>query len=56
LNDSKNERGSSKDRHENIGYGKIGFQTLRKWAVDSRLEGIPKILETPVPENGKFPY
>ena len=28
LNDSKNERGARKDRHENIGYGKIGFDVL----------------------------
>ena len=28
VNDSKNERGAHKDRHENIGYGHIGFDTL----------------------------
>ncbi len=28
LNDSKNEIGSHKDRHENIGYGTIGYDTL----------------------------
>ena len=47
LNDSKNPRGSHKDRHENIGLGTIGFETLEKWAADPRLAGIPKILETP---------
>ena len=30
VNDSKNEMGSHKDRHENIGFGKIGFETLLK--------------------------
>jgi deoxyribonuclease-4 len=30
LNDSKNKQGASKDRHENIGYGKIGFSNLVK--------------------------
>ena len=28
INDSKNVISSHKDRHENIGYGKIGFDTL----------------------------
>lgn len=47
LNDSKNEMASHKDRHENIGYGTIGFATLEKWVSDPRLAAIPKILETP---------
>lgn len=47
LNDSKNECGSRKDRHENIGYGKIGFKTLLKVFNDKRFITIPKILETP---------
>ena len=28
INDSKNERGARKDRHENIGFGHIGFKAL----------------------------
>lgn len=47
LNDSKNEIGSHKDRHENIGFGTIGFDNLYKVATNKRLENIPKILETP---------
>ena len=47
LNDSMNIIGAHKDRHENIGYGKIGFQTLHKWVTHSKLQDIPKILETP---------
>lgn len=47
LNDSKTYRGSHKDRHENIGYGGIGYQTLRGYAHHPRLSHIPKILETP---------
>ena len=47
LNDSKNPRGSHKDRHENVGEGKIGFETLEKWLKNPRLEGIPFELETP---------
>ena len=47
INDSKNPRGSRKDRHENIGYGTIGFTTLCSIVNNDRLKGIPKILETP---------
>ena len=52
INDSKNEIGSHKDRHENIGLGTIGFDTLIKIIYDERFKNIPKILETPyVTEN-----
>lgn len=47
INDSKNIRGASKDRHENIGFGEIGFETISKFCYDERFADIPKILETP---------
>ena len=47
VNDSKNVRGSGKDRHENIGYGTIGFDNLISVIYNERIENIPKILETP---------
>ena len=47
INDSKNEIGSHKDRHENIGVGTIGFNTLINIIYHPKLENIPKILETP---------
>ena len=47
VNDSKNERNAHKDRHENIGYGTIGFENLLKVIYHPLLENIPKILETP---------
>ena len=47
INDSKNEMGSHKDRHANIGIGNIGFATLLDVIYNKRLENIPKILETP---------
>ena len=47
INDSKNELGSHKDRHENIGYGTIGFDNMIKIIYNKRIENIPKILETP---------
>lgn len=55
LNDSKNIRFSHKDRHENIGYGTIGFDNILKWAYEPRLTFIPKILETPY-IGDKMPY
>lgn len=47
INDSKNVIGSHKDRHENIGYGTIGFDNLIKVIYHEKLKDIPKILETP---------
>ena len=55
INDSKNIIGSHKDRHENIGYGMIGFNNLIKIIYNKKLENIPKILETPYID-GKAPY
>lgn len=60
INDSKNERGASKDRHENIGYGHIGFDALNYIVHHPQLTTIPKILETPYvgedKKNKKPPY
>ncbi len=57
VNDSKNPINSHKDRHDNIGYGTIGFDTLNKVVHNKRLEGIPFILETPwVNRNEKDEY
>ncbi len=47
VNDSKNESGSHKDRHANIGFGNIGFDNLMKVIYHEKLKNIPKILETP---------
>ncbi len=47
INDSKNERGASKDRHANLGYGYIGFDILNQIVHHPRLDNIVKILETP---------
>ena len=47
INDSKNIIGSHKDRHENIGIGNIGFDTLINIIYNDKLKNIPKILETP---------
>ena len=60
INDSKNERGASKDRHENLGFGHIGFKALNYIVHHPQLEAIPKILETPYvgedKKNKKPPY
>ena len=47
INDSKNPLGARKDRHENIGYGYVGFENLLKVIYHPKLDNIPKILETP---------
>ena len=47
INDSKNEKGAHKDRHENIGFGRIGFENLIKIIYNKNLKEVPKILETP---------
>lgn len=54
VNDSKNDCGAHKDRHENIGFGMIGFDTLLRIIYHEKLENIPKILETPY-INGDYP-
>ncbi len=55
INDSKNERGASKDRHANIGDGFIGTEALRRIVWDERFISVPKILETPY-INDAAPY
>ena len=47
INDSKNIKGAHKDRHENIGYGTLGFDNIINIIYNPRLDDIPKILETP---------
>jgi len=47
INDSKNVRGAGKDRHENIGFGEIGFEALNYIVHHPQLTQVPKILETP---------
>ena len=56
VNDSKNIMGSHKDRHENIGYGYIGFDNLINIIYNKRLDNIPKILETPYIDKTYPPY
>ena len=55
INDSKNIKASHKDRHENIGFGTIGFENLIKIIYHEKLKKVPKILETPYisVDNGK---
>lgn len=54
FNDSVKDFGSRVDRHEHIGKGKIGLEGFRFFMNDKRFEKIPKILETPKDEEGKF--
>lgn len=60
VNDSKNEQDAHKDRHENIGFGYIGFDALNNVVHHEAFKDIPKILETPYvgedKKNKKPPY
>ncbi|ULT55681.1 deoxyribonuclease IV [Neobacillus drentensis] len=60
INDSKNTVGMRKDRHENIGFGHIGFKALNYVVHHPQLTEVPKILETPFvgedKNNKKPPY
>ena len=55
INDSKNERGAGKDRHENFGRGHLGSDALMQVIRDSRFENVPKILETPYIKDAEDP-
>jgi len=47
INDSKNIKEAHKDRHDNIGFGTLGFDNIINIIYNPRLENVPKILETP---------
>ena len=52
FNDSKNERGSRKDRHEKLGRGALGLEAMKRVALHPALAGRPFILETPNDDAG----
>ena len=52
FNDSKNERGSHRDRHEKLGRGALGDEAMRRIAQHPALQGLPFILETPNDDEG----
>ncbi len=52
FNDSKNECGSHKDRHEKLGQGYIGMEAMKRIALHPVFEGLPFILETPNEDDG----
>lgn len=60
INDSKNPISAHKDRHENIGFGHIGFEAINYIVHHEAFKEIPKILETPYvgedKKNKKPPY
>jgi deoxyribonuclease-4 len=47
LNDAGAGLGSSLDRHQHIGRGRLGLEPFRQLLRDRRLAGVPKVLETP---------
>ena len=52
FNDSKNDRGSHKDRHEKLGKGFLGMDAMKRIALHPVLRGLPFILETPNEDEG----
>ncbi len=52
LNDSMNDMGAHKDRHEKLGQGKIGEDALRRIVRHPLLQNKPFILETPNDDEG----
>ena len=51
VNDSQGDLGSRKDRHQPIGAGAIGSDGFRAVMQDTRLDGLPLVLETPQPDH-----
>ncbi len=54
ANDSKKERGCRVDRHERIGHGAIGEKGFANLMIEPAFEHVPKILETPKDEEGRW--
>ena len=52
FNDSKNDLGSHKDRHEKLGQGSLGMEAMKRIALHPVLQGLPFILETPNEDEG----
>lgn len=47
VNDSRDELGSGRDRHDNLGQGKIGLTGLTTFVDHPEFRHLPKIIETP---------
>ena len=52
LNDSRDARGSNRDRHIGIGKGEIGRKGFRAFLGEPRFQGLPAILEGPGVDGG----
>lgn len=47
VNDSKDPRGSRRDRHERVGEGHLGMEPFRELLRHPALDDVPLVLETP---------
>ena len=47
VNDSRDERGSNRDRHIAIGEGKLGRKGIRAFLGEPRFQGLPAVFEGP---------
>jgi deoxyribonuclease-4 len=50
ANDSKDDCGSRRDRHDNIGAGQIGAEPFRELFTHPSTAGVPVLIETPDPD------
>lgn len=48
LNDTKENLGMNRDRHDIPGQGNIGIEALKKFVLDPRLDHVPFLLELPI--------
>jgi deoxyribonuclease-4 len=53
LNDSRHDAGSHRDRHANIGEGRIGRSAFKRIVRDPRFASLPMLLETPLSQDGQ---
>ena len=53
LNDSKAPFSSHRDLHQNIGLGFLGLRAFHNVMNESRFEGLPMVLETPIDHKGE---
>jgi deoxyribonuclease IV len=47
VNDSRDERGSNRDRHTALGKGEIGRKGMRAFLGEPRFQGLPAVFEGP---------
>ena len=55
VNDSRDERGSNRDRHAPLGKGEIGRKGMRAFLGEPRLQDLPAVFEGPASTDMRRP-